>query len=99
MALQWERRYGNGRPAIMRYDSKYCAMLACGTWRARKNKKLAAVAREEWRELRAALKGLLWLKHVKGHSGHKWNDRADALADAGAGGVIKTGEPDSELVD
>ena len=35
------------------------------------------------------LKGQLWLRHVKGHSGHKWNDRADALADEGRCGRLR----------
>ena len=75
--------YGGGAPALIRYDSKYAAMIATCVWRARKNKELAAVAREEWKLAWAALKGKLWLKHVKGHSGHRWNDRADALATLG----------------
>ena len=35
-----------------------------------------------------ALRGKLWLKHVKGHSGQRWNDRADALANSGRNGVV-----------
>ena len=75
-------------PAIIRYDSKYAAMITSSVWRARKHKQLAAVARAEWQRARTALRGKLWLKHVKGHSGQQWNDRADALANAGRNGVV-----------
>ena len=75
-------------PAIIRYDSKYAAMVTSSVWRARKHKRLAAEARAEWQRARTALSGKLWLKHVKGHSGQQWNDRADALANAGRRGVV-----------
>ena len=81
------------QPAIIRYDSKYAAMITCSVWRARKHKALAAVARAEWQRARVALKGKLWLKHVKGHSGQKWNDRADKLADEGRCGVVRVASP------
>ena len=85
-----------GRAALIRYDSKYAAMITTSVWRARKHKKLAAVARDEWQRARTALKGRLWLKHVKGHSGHRWNDRADELADKGRRGVV---QPAPRVVD
>ena len=86
-ALRFARTHG--APAVVKYDSQYAAMITTNVWRAKKNKKLAAVAREEWKRTRAALKGKLWLRHVKGHSGHKWNDRADALADDGRCGKLR----------
>ena len=81
------------QPAIIRYDSKYAAMITTNVWRAKKHKALAAVARAEWQRARVALKGKLWLRHVKGHSGHKWNDRADKLADEGRCGVVRIASP------
>jgi ribonuclease HI len=92
-ALRYARQYGGGRPAIIRYDSKYAAMIATSVWKARKNKRLAATAREEWGLAWKALQGKLWLKHVKGHSGHRWNDRADALATSGLHGTTITPPP------
>ena len=71
----------------MRYDSKYASHVASGAWRARKHKPLAAAARRAWDRMRKIAKGRLWMKHVKGHSGDKWNDMADSLADAGRSGV------------
>ena len=92
VALTWELENGDGRPVLIRFDSKYAACITCATWRARKHKPLAAAARAVWRNLHTALKGKLWLKHVKGHSGHRWNDRADGLADEGRLGILRTGE-------
>ena len=81
------------QPARIRYDSKYAAMITTSVWRAKKHRALAAVARAEWQRARVALKGKLWLKHVKGHSGQKWNDRADKLADEGRCGVVRVVSP------
>ena len=69
--------------------SRYAALCGSGVWKGKRNKRLVATARVEW-EATAALKrhsGVgFWLKHVKGHSGHKWNDAADGLATRGLDG-------------
>ena len=52
----------------------------------KKNKALAAIAREEWKLTAAAKKAAgkgMWIRHVKGHSKHEWNDVADKLAGDG----------------
>ena len=54
-------------------------------------KALVAEARNAWREAHAAKGGRLWMKHVKGHSGDRWNDRADGLADEGRRGTRRSG--------
>ena len=64
---------------VIRYDSKYAAGMARGIWKPKSNKELV-------QRVRQAVQGTsitLWWKHVKGHSGDKWNDRADELADEG----------------
>ena len=90
VALRWAQR--DSRATVLRYDSKYAAMMTLGEWRPKKNKALVAVAREAWNAARAAKGGQLWMRHVKGHSGDRWNDRADALADRGRRGDLLHGE-------
>ena len=84
--LRWERERGGGRPVLVRYDSKYAAMITCATWRAKCHKPLAAAAQAEWSALHKHLRGKLWMKHVKGHSGNRHNDKADDLANLGRRG-------------
>ena len=71
----------------MRYDSRYAALVGTGVWKAKSNKTLAGVVRAEWKKTHDAKRGRLYLRHVKAHSGHKWNDLADALADEGRRGI------------
>ncbi len=63
---------------LIRYDSMYAALIASSVWRAKKHKPLAARAHRAWQLAMEALKGKLWLKHVKGHSGARLNERVDA---------------------
>ena len=72
-----QQQPGVAHPVCMRYDSVYAAMIATGVWRAKKHKEMAAAARQAWATLMKRTRGRLWLKHVKGHSGHTWNDVAD----------------------
>ncbi len=72
-----------GGPVLIRYDSMYAALIASSVWRAKKHKPLAARAHRAWQLAMEALKGKLWLKHVKGHSGARLNERVDELANAG----------------
>ena len=89
VALRWALR--DSRSTVLRYDSKYAAMMTLGEWRPKRNKALVAEARNAWREAHAAKGGRLWMKHVKGHSGDRWNDRADGLADEGRRGTRRSG--------
>jgi len=86
-ALQWAARKGDVKYVVMRYDSLYAAMVASGTWKAKKHKAMAMEARHAWTTLKKRLGDRVWLRHVKGHSGHRWNNRADSLADAGRQGM------------
>ena len=93
--LKWARcsSIAQGRAVCMRYDSKYASHIASGAWRAKRHKKLAAEARQQWAALRKSRRGRLWMRHVKGHSGHTWNERADRLADHGKRGWNRSGPP------
>ena len=78
------------RPALLRYDSLYAGMMAAGKWRPRANKALVLHVRRLWDRAHEHLGGALWVAHVRAHSGHKWNDRADELAKHGKGGAPRT---------
>ena len=86
-------------PALIRYDSTYAANIVTGQWRARANKGLAARIRSLWATAHDHLSGQLWASHVYGHSGHKWNDRADELARRGKGGAPAQGRRRLEGMD
>ena len=52
-------------------------------YKGKKNKALVAIARDEWKLTAASKKAFskgLWIRHVKGHSNHEWNNVADKLA-------------------
>ena len=80
-ALEWveQQRYLS---VSVRYDSQYAACQTRGVWRAKKNKELIAAARQTLARTERTVR-VRW-EHVKAHSGHAWNDRADELAKAGA---------------
>ena len=73
-------------PYLLRYDSIYAANMAAGKWRPRKNKELVRRVRSLWRQAHRHTEGQLWASHVYGHTNHKWNDRADELANIGKRG-------------
>ena len=66
-ALQWARCNINAqrKPILMRYGSEYCARIACGAWKAKKHKAVAAEAREAWKELKRSNGGQVWMRHSK----------------------------------
>jgi ribonuclease H-related protein len=78
-AVHWARQ--REISITIRYDSKYAAAHARGQCRIKKNVAEVRRLREEVARARKCI-SLEWL-HVKGHSGDKWNDRADELADLG----------------
>ena len=50
---------------------------------------LAAEAQHAWRELKSRLGEHVWLRHVKGHSAHEWNNLVDDYALWGKQGGYK----------
>ena len=77
----------------LRHDSKYAALVSSGVWkgRSKKNRALVLMAQEAWKIAWKEKRGRLWIRHVKGHSGHEWNDMADALAADGRCGKSWSG--------
>ena len=73
---------------VIRTDSEIAAAIMTGRAIAKENTQLAGTVRALWQRLRARHgKRVLW-RHVKGHSGHKFNDRADELAEKGRLGDV-----------
>mmetsp|Transcript_7753 Transcript_7753/g.8895 ORF Transcript_7753/g.8895 Transcript_7753/m.8895 type:complete len:338 (+) Transcript_7753:3-1016(+) len=70
---------------VVRYDSKYAADAVQGLHKkVRKNHALIKNVREIMDQVKG--KGItIQFLHVKGHSGDRWNDRADLLARKGCG--------------
>ena len=86
-ALEYVAQDQSGRPVLIRYDSLYAGNMATGKWRARKNMRLVDRVRSLWAKVHDHVGGHLWATHVYGHTDHKWNDRADELAQRGKGGA------------
>lgn len=85
-ALRWlNEEEAPGRPACICYDSEYASNQAQGIHKAHKNVMLSQRSRMLLAEARR--RRPVRFLHVKGHSGHKWNDAADALANKGATGA------------
>jgi ribonuclease HI len=70
---------------VIRYGSEYAARITDGSWKPTTNIALAAAARRVHGEVSATRR--LAFSHVKGHSGHRWNGKADQLANLGATGA------------
>ena len=85
---------------VICYDSEYAAKSVLGIFNGNKNVPLISKIRDLLQAARASLKHLhasiakslikrdgahlLQFYHVKGHSGIRWNERADVLANEGA---------------
>ena len=73
---------GGATAVLVRTDNELVAQWAMGLVAPSEGSSaMAAVLRRLWKAV-GARRPLRW-SHVKGHSDHRWNDRADALADAG----------------
>ena len=88
-AIQWVSRhwYTAGRPVCVRYSNAYGAMIASGTWRAKKHKAMAAEARAAWKALKRQIGEQLWLRHVVKPGEHQWARGANVLAGRGKQGT------------
>eukprot|EP00927_Polykrikos_kofoidii_P005276 TRINITY_DN12099_c0_g1_i1.p1 TRINITY_DN12099_c0_g1~~TRINITY_DN12099_c0_g1_i1.p1 ORF type:complete len:297 (-),score=38.18 TRINITY_DN12099_c0_g1_i1:123-1013(-) len=91
MALRWLVECDlSSMPCTIFYDSKYAANIAQAVWKAEKNEDLARTVQGFLRVAKAARR--IVFKHVKGHSGNVWNERADKNAERGAAGELKCWE-------
>ena len=81
-----------GSRGVVRTDSEYAMACATGRISPGENAQLASYLRAAWRHL-ASRHEVTW-RHVKGHSGHKWNDYVDKQADLGRSGARGCGAPE-----
>ena len=77
-ALRWVLSEGGDSEIVIKTDSQYAGNQATGNWKAKANRELVAHVQALWNEV-SQLRDLSW-EHVKAHSGHRWNERADHLA-------------------
>ena len=77
-ALRWVLSEGGDSEIIIKTDSQYAGNQATGAWKAKANRELVAHVQALWQEV-TEIRELSW-EHVKAHSGHRWNERADHLA-------------------
>ena len=82
-ALRWILVNCPKGEVTIRADSMYALRITDGAWSAKANKKLAYLSQELWKEVAQVVD--LHNAHVKAHSGHRWNERADHLAYRGQG--------------
>ena len=82
MGLRWLLIEGGSERALIRTDSTYAGNLADGSWKAKANLELVKRLQDAWNEV-SAIRDLVW-EHVKAHRGHRWNERADHLANRAA---------------
>ena len=75
---------------VVRTDSEVAAALMTGAATGGPNAKLAAWVHAKWKQLRAKHGGRITWRHVKGHSGHRWNNHVDEQCKKGGMGQVKT---------
>jgi ribonuclease HI len=93
------RRPSDFGEVVCRYDSEYAAKSVTGEFNGKKNTALIGRVRVAYRGAQAALRRLggqgqtrsIRFKHVKGHAGHRWNEKADELANEG---LVRTMRPE-----
>ena len=92
----WLRDHeSTNKDATILSDSMYAMKTIKGEWQARKNVRLV---REVSRVLTDVRKDRnVRFEHVKGHSNHVWNDRADELANKGAHSTCTVGRYDKTV--
>ena len=85
-ALLYVRDSLSSSDVCIYHDSTYAVNVITGEMKAKKNKALVERGATLLVEARGSCD--VRFEHVKAHSGHKWNDLADALAKRGATGDI-----------
>ena len=75
------------KTAVIHYDSEYGMHVSTGHWKALTNTALVGKIQHLIRELDGQIR-LQW-RWIRGHTGHRGNEQADALASRGAGGMVK----------
>jgi len=88
VAMKWLLTCPAIGDVVIKYDSEYSHSITVGDWKPHANFRLAAKARRLWTTLAQKNPNVSWL-HVDSHTGDFLNERADELADLGAGGQTR----------
>ena len=80
--LMWANEHMDSNQSLLiRYDSTYAAMITQPVYTASSNRQLALRVQTLYRHRRAIAP--VFFSHVDAHTGHKWNECADTLANRG----------------
>jgi len=85
-ALRWILKNDIREKIIIKTDSTYAGNQSSGLWKAKTNITLVNHVRKLWLEIEK-IQSLEW-EHVRAHSGHRWNERADHLANRAANNEV-----------
>ena len=77
-ALRWILANPNSERYCIKTDSTYAGNIVAGNWKAKQNLDIVRKTKAFWDEVNDVC--MIRWEHVRAHTGHRWNERADHLA-------------------